>query len=45
MLIRIVDDIKWEGCRQSSARVRVVDKHKEKRIFKVNEGRKYKVER
>ena len=36
------DDIKWEGCRPSSARVRLVDKHKEKRIFKVNEGRKYK---
>ena len=39
-----MDDVIGEGCRQSSARVRVVDEYKEKGVFKVDEGGKYKVE-
>ena len=44
MLSSILDGVKEEGCRQSSARVRGVDKYKEKGVFKVNEGDKDKVE-
>ena len=44
MLSSILDGVKEEGYRQSSARVRGVDKYKEKGVFKVNEGDKDKVE-
>ena len=40
----IVDNVKGERCRKSSARVRGVDKYKGKGVFTVNEGGKYKVE-
>ena len=40
----ILDNVKGEVCRQSSARVRGVDKYKGKCLFKVNKGDKYKVE-
>ena len=38
----ILDGVKREGCRQSSARVRGVDKYKAKEVFKYIEGGKYK---
>ena len=44
MLSSVLDDVKGEGCRQSSARVRSVDKYKVKGVFKVNKGGNYKVE-
>ena len=43
MLSSILDDLKGAGCRPSSARVRGIEKYKEKGVFKV-EGGKYKVE-
>ena len=42
MLSSILDDLK--ECRQSSARMRDIFKYKEKDVFTVNEGRKYKLE-
>ena len=42
MLSSILDSVKEEGCRKSSARVRGVDKYKEKGVFRVNERDKYK---
>ena len=43
-LSSILDDVKGEGCKHSSAKVRGVDKYKEKGVFKVNERGKYKGE-
>ena len=43
MLSSVLDDIKGERCRQSSARMRGVDKYKGNCVFKVNEQGKYKV--
>ena len=37
-LSSIVDDVKGEGCWQSSARVKGVDKFKGKGLFKFNKG-------
>ena len=37
-------DVKGEGCRQSSTRVRGIDKYEGKGTFKVNEGDKDKLE-
>ena len=39
-----MDNVKEEGYRQSSARVRGVDKYTRKDVFKVNERGKDKVE-
>ena len=41
MLSSILDSVKEEGCRKSSARVRGVGKYKEKGVFRVKEGDKY----
>lgn len=44
MLSSIADDIKEEGCRQSFVRVRSINKHKGKGVFKANAGDNYEVE-
>ena len=36
----ILDNVKGEGCRRSSARMRGVDTYKRKGVFKANEGGK-----
>ena len=45
MLSSILDDLKREGCRESSARVRGVGKYKRNGVCKGNEGGKYDVKR
>ena len=44
MLSSILDDVKGEECRQSSAGVRGVRKYKTQSVFKVKKRGKYKVE-
>ena len=44
MISRFFDNVKEKGRRQSSARVKGLDKYKGKGIFKFNEGGNYSME-
>ena len=44
VLRSILEDVKGDGCRQSSARVRDIDKYKGKVAFIIKKGGKSKVE-
>ena len=43
MLSSISEDAKEDGCKQSFARARSVDKYQGKGVFKANKGGKYEV--